>query len=112
MPMPMPPMHMSNPQSGNGPEEDEDLLDGGQDDAAEMDELDKAANAGDEFAAKEFFKTPEGVDPGTPAPPDDPSMGITPEVLQQLLELLKQKQQAADGQTDVSGGMMPPPMPG
>lgn len=110
MPMPMPPSNMSNFASGSGPEEDEDLLDGGNDDAAEMDELDKAANAGDEFAAKEFFKTPEGVEPGQPAPPEDPSMGITPEILQQLLELLKQKQQSGDGQTDVSGGI--PPMPG
>ncbi len=105
-------MKPKNPmQSGSGQElPPEDDTGDADDTGAMLDELDKASAGGDEFAAKEFFKTPEGVepDPNAPAPPADPSMGIDPAALMQLLELLKQKQAEGGDVTDVSA----PPIPG
>lgn len=108
MPMPMRrpmPMHMDNFADNGDPEGDGMSEPDADDEQAQMDELDQAANAGDQFAADSFFAP---VDGASDAPPMDAQGGgapqLTPEQLQQLLEMLKQQ---SGGMGGAPGGMPP-----
>lgn len=100
------PPHTNMPMDVGDPEDngvDGAETEGANDDRnSEMDELDNAANAGDQFAAENFFAPVAGVDggdtqdPNAPAPPNDPSMGMDADKLKQLLELLQQQSDKPD----------------